>query len=66
VVTTRRFARIVLAYSGSLNSAVAIPWLVERYAAEIVTVTIDLECRPQFVPSPLDPRLTTEIVTARS
>jgi argininosuccinate synthase len=35
-------ARIVLAYSGGLNSSVAIPWLIERHAAEIVAVTIDL------------------------
>jgi argininosuccinate synthase len=35
-------ARIVLAYSGSLATTVAIPWLAERYRAEIVTVTIDV------------------------
>jgi len=34
--------RIVLAFSGGLESAVAIPWLAERYGAEIVAVTIDL------------------------
>jgi argininosuccinate synthase len=45
MVTTRPFDRIVLAHSGSLSSAVAIPWLAERYAAEIVTVTIDLDQR---------------------
>jgi argininosuccinate synthase len=41
----KRFHRVVLAYSGSLNSAVAIPWLAERYAAEIVTITVDLDQR---------------------
>ena len=35
-------SRIVLAYSGSLRTSVAIPWLKERYAAEVVTVTVDL------------------------
>lgn len=35
-------SRIVLAYSGSLDTAVAIPWLAERYGAEIVVVTLDL------------------------
>ncbi len=34
--------RIVLAYSGGLDTSVAIPWLAERYSAEIVTVTLDL------------------------
>jgi argininosuccinate synthase len=34
--------RIVLAFSGGLESTVAIPWLAERHGAEIVAVTIDL------------------------
>jgi argininosuccinate synthase len=34
--------RIVLAYSGSLDTSVAIPWLAETYHAEVVTVTVDL------------------------
>ncbi len=34
--------RIVLAYSGGLDTSVAIPWLAERYHAQIVTVTMDL------------------------
>lgn len=34
--------RIVLAYSGGLDTSVAIPWLAERYGVEIVTVTLDL------------------------
>jgi len=34
--------RIVLAFSEGLESAVAIPWLAERYGAEVVAVTIDL------------------------
>ena len=36
---------IVLAYSGSTNTTVAIPWLAERYDAEVVTVTLDLDQR---------------------
>ena len=35
----------MLAYSGSTNTTVAIPWLVERYDAEVVTVTLDLDQR---------------------
>jgi argininosuccinate synthase len=34
--------RIVLAYSGGLDTSVAIPWLAEKYRAEIITVTMDL------------------------
>jgi argininosuccinate synthase len=34
--------RIVLAYSGGLDTSVAIPWLTEHYGAEIVAVTLDL------------------------
>ncbi|ODS59261.1 MAG: argininosuccinate synthase [Acidobacteria bacterium SCN 69-37] len=38
----RLMDRIVLAYSGGLDTSVAIPWLAEKYGAEIVTVTMDL------------------------
>ena len=34
--------RCVLAYSGGLDTSVAIRWLGERYDAEVVTLTIDL------------------------
>jgi argininosuccinate synthase len=34
--------RIVLAYSGGLDTSVAIPWLAETYGAEIIAVTLDL------------------------
>ncbi len=34
--------RIVLAYSGGLDTSVAVPWLKEKYGAEIITLTIDL------------------------
>lgn len=34
--------RIVLAYSGGLDTSVAIAWLADKYHAEIVTVTMDL------------------------
>jgi argininosuccinate synthase len=36
-----RPARIVLAYSGDLDTALAIPWLVERHRAEVVALTLD-------------------------
>jgi len=34
--------RIVLAYSGGLDTSIAIAWLAERYAAEVIAVTLDL------------------------
>lgn len=34
--------RIVLAYSGGLDTSVAVPWLAETHAAEVVAVTLDL------------------------
>ena len=34
--------RIVLAYSGGLDTSVAVKWLADKYNAEIVTVTMDL------------------------
>jgi argininosuccinate synthase len=34
--------RIVLAYSGGIETSIAIPWLAARHGAEIIAVTIDL------------------------
>ena len=34
--------KIVLAYSGGLDTSVAVPWLKEQYGTEVVTLTIDL------------------------
>ena len=34
--------KIVLAYSGGLDTSVAVPWLQEHYNAEVITLTIDL------------------------
>ncbi len=34
--------RIVLAYSGGLDTSVAIPWLAEQFGAEVVALTLDL------------------------
>src|SRR2546423_1187240 len=38
----RRMTRVVLAYGGGLAESIAIPWLAERYGAEVIAVTIDL------------------------
>ena len=34
--------KIVLAYSGGLDTSVAIRWLMEKYDAEVITMTVDL------------------------
>ena len=34
--------KIVLAYSGGLDTTVAVPWLQEKYDADIITLTVDL------------------------
>src|SRR5436190_4982090 len=34
--------RIVLAYSGGLDTSIAIAWLKEKYDAEVIAVTLDL------------------------
>ena len=34
--------RVVLAYSGGLDTSVAVKWIAEKYDAEIVAVTMDL------------------------
>ena len=33
---------VVLAYSGGLDTTVAIPWIAERYHAEVTTLTVDV------------------------
>ncbi|MEM2820296.1 MAG: argininosuccinate synthase, partial [Candidatus Bathyarchaeia archaeon] len=34
--------KIVLAYSGGLDTSVLIKWLQEKYNAEVITVTLDV------------------------
>ena len=35
-------SKIVLAYSGGLETSVAIPWLREQFHSEVIAVTLDL------------------------
>ncbi len=37
-----RLQKVVLAYSGGLDTSVAIPWLKEKHGAEVIAVTLDL------------------------
>ena len=34
--------KVVLAYSGGLDTSVAVAWLREQYEAEVVTLTVDV------------------------
>ena len=34
--------KVVLAYSGGLDTSVAVAWLREQHGAEVVTLTVDL------------------------
>ena len=34
--------KVVLAYSGGLDTSVAVRWIIERYQAKVITLTIDL------------------------
>ena len=41
-------SKIVLAYSGGLDTSVAIAWLKEKFNAEVITVTVDVGQREDF------------------
>jgi argininosuccinate synthase len=56
--------KIVLAYSGGLDTSVAIPWLAEKYSAEIVTLTVDLGGQDRNLPTIREKALATGAVKA--
>ena len=41
--------RIVLAHSGGLATSIAVPWLADKYGAEIIAVTMDLGQGKEFL-----------------
>ncbi|MEM3736647.1 MAG: argininosuccinate synthase [Candidatus Bathyarchaeia archaeon] len=45
--------KVVLAYSGGLDTSVILKWLIDRYNAEVVTLTVD-------VGQPLNPHIVEE------
>ncbi len=40
--STRKVNKVVLAYSGGLDTSCIVPWLIENYKCEVVTFTADL------------------------
>ena len=47
-VKNRLKEKIVLAYSGGLDTSVIIKWLQEKYRAEVITLTLDLGQKEDF------------------
>ena len=43
-----RVSKIVLAYSGGLDTSVAIAWLKEKFNADVITVTVDVGQKEDF------------------
>ncbi len=43
-----KISKIVLAYSGGLDTSVAIAWLKEKFNAEVITVTVDVGQKENF------------------
>lgn len=41
-------SKIVLAYSGGLDTSVAVAWLKEKFGAEVITVTVDVGQKEDF------------------
>src|SRR5258708_6948497 len=41
-VTGELMTKVVLAYSGGLDTSVAVKWLQEHYDAEVITLTVDV------------------------
>src|SRR4051794_39367973 len=39
---SRSMKKVVLAYSGGLDTSVAVAWLKEQYGVEVVTLTVDV------------------------
>ncbi len=56
--------KIVLAYSGGLDTSVAVRWLAEKYNAEIVTLTVDLGGQDKSLPEIRQRALGTGAVKA--
>ena len=50
---TKKIKKVVLAYSGGLDTSIILKWLQETYGAEVVTFTADLgqgeELEPDLV-----------------
>ena len=46
----KKINKVVLAYSGGLDTSVILRWLKENYSCEVATFTADLGQEEDFVP----------------
>jgi argininosuccinate synthase len=56
--------RVVLAYSGGLDTSVAIKWIAEKYNAEVITLTIDLGANDRDMAQIREKALSTGAIDA--
>lgn len=49
--TMKKIKKVVLAYSGGLDTSVILKWLQEKYDCEVVTFTADLGQREEVEPA---------------
>ncbi len=56
--------RVILAHSGGLDTAAAIPWLAGTHGAEVIAVTIDLGQKKEWLEEVRDRALATGAVRA--
>ena len=47
----KKTAKVVLAYSGGLDTSVILKWLQDRYGCEVVTFTADIGQREELAPA---------------
>ena len=50
-VKKKSYKRIVLAYSGGLDTSVILKWLQNEYNAEVITYTADLGQKDEIQPA---------------
>ncbi len=50
-MATRNIRKVVLAYSGGLDTSVILKWLQENYGCEVVTFTADIGQREELAPA---------------
>ena len=71
--TRAKVKKVVLAYSGGLDTSIILKWLQETYGAEVVTFTADLGQGEELEPARrkaemlgIKPRTSTSRICARS
>ena len=50
-MTSDKIKKVVLAYSGGLDTSIILKWLPDQYACEVVTFTADLGQKEEIDPA---------------